>query len=307
MRIELRCIPCLFDDINGALEVLGATAAQKQRVLEQCIRHLARHIDILEPPSYSITAFHRILKEELGIAEPFMDLRAACNSAGTVIAGRVMADAQKLEGFERFKFLVRWAIAGNYLDFRVVGAGYTIDAGAIEKTLRTRFEYDLSIDDTEHIYHAIQQARHIVYIPDNVGELAFDRLLIHELADATGKRITVPMRSAPMTSDATLDDARTLALAHHGVSIINSGPDTLGISFTELSLEARNAFADADLIIAKGQANYYVFSEYGAQYPAATIVSLFTTKCECVAEHWNLPRHSSIATILQAPLGAHTL
>jgi uncharacterized protein with ATP-grasp and redox domains len=65
--------------------------------------------------------------------------------------------------------------------------------------------------------------------------------------------------------------------------LIQAGPDTLGISWEEASPELRAAMQDARLIVAKGQANYYVFSEHHAAL-AAEIFCLFTIKCQPVAD-----------------------
>ena len=65
--------------------------------------------------------------------------------------------------------------------------------------------------------------------------------------------------------------------------VIVAGPDTLGISWEEASPELREAMRDARLIIAKGQANYYVFSEHRGKL-SAEVFCLFTIKCQPVAE-----------------------
>ena len=65
--------------------------------------------------------------------------------------------------------------------------------------------------------------------------------------------------------------------------LIQAGPDTLGISWEEASPDLREAMQKAPLIIAKGQANYYVFSEHRAKLPGE-IFCLFTIKCQPVAD-----------------------
>jgi pyridoxal/pyridoxine/pyridoxamine kinase len=65
--------------------------------------------------------------------------------------------------------------------------------------------------------------------------------------------------------------------------LIVAGPDTLGISWEEASPELMQAMQAAPLIIAKGQANYYVFSEHRAEL-RGEVFCLFTIKCQPVAD-----------------------
>ena len=65
--------------------------------------------------------------------------------------------------------------------------------------------------------------------------------------------------------------------------VILAGPDTLGISWEEASPDLMQALKAARLILAKGQANYYVFSEHKRELPAE-VFCLFTIKCQPVAD-----------------------
>src|SRR5206468_10877162 len=95
-------------------------------------------------------------------------------------------------------------------------------------------------------------ARQILFIHDNVGEVAFDKELIRELRRlAPAAHVVSALRGGVMTSDATLDDGAAVGLAEVS-DIIASGPDTLGIQFTEMTDVMRAAIADPDLVIAKG-------------------------------------------------------
>jgi hypothetical protein len=214
------------------------------------------------------------------------------------IARTVEKKASALKGAAQFRFLVRWAVAANSLDFRTAGAGYGLSTKRVEKTIAGYFKKGLFIDQSGRILAAAKAAKNIVYIPDNVGELPLDRLLIG-LLSSYGAAVTVPMRGGPITSDAVMADARAAGIDKVASRLILAGPDTLGISFTEMSKQFAGALAHADLVIAKGQANYYVLSEFGHRYPAATIACLFTAKCKNVWEKFGCEGKASIAAIIQ--------
>ena len=114
-----------------------------------------------------------------------------------------------------------------------------------------------------------------------MGEIAFDKLLIRELR-RYGASVTSALRGGPITSDATMEDGETVGLQEAASEIILAGPDTLGISLSEMSNQLKQELQTADLVIAKGQANYYALSEYKSKVPGK-IAFLFRTKCEIVS------------------------
>jgi damage-control phosphatase, subfamily I len=302
MKFVPQCLSCFIDDITGALVMLGASREETVAVLRESLEFLSAHVNDDTPPSSHITELHRIVKRRLGMEMPFKELRESCLRTGTKIAGRVEQAASALDGQERFSFLLRWAVAANSLDFRTAGAGYHLSTQEVEKTLTGYFETGLGIDQSQHIYKALRGARRIVYVPDNVGELPFDKLLVG-LLSSWGAEVTVPFRGGPITSDAVMADADAVSMRDVAARVILSGPDTLGISFTEMSDDLTEALSRADAVIAKGQANYYVLSEDKDRLVQATVACLFTAKCRHVWERFGLSGKASIAAIIQEPGG----
>ena len=94
-------------------------------------------------------------------------------------------------------------------------------------------------------------------------------------------------------------DADAVAMHETADSIIVSGPDTLGVSFSEMTDEFYASLKNADVIIGKGQANFYVLHEFGAQFPQAAIISLLVTKCRYVSGYFSQEGKVSVAAIIQ--------
>jgi damage-control phosphatase, subfamily I len=303
MRIMPECVSCIIEDIREALELLEATRSDIDAVLTEVMKYLGEHYKRNEPASYYITEMHRIIKRHFHLAMPFSTLRENCLAACKEIAQKVRLEADVFSKPDKFRFLLQWAIASNALDFRSAGAGYNIATDAIERLLRGYFDGGLNVDEVGAIYNKIRNARQIVYIPDNVGELPFDKMLITE-CKATGARISVPFRGGPITSDAVMDDAKAVGMEEAADRIMLSGPDTLGISLAEMTEECKSALKDADVIIAKGQANFYILSEFGMEFPNAAIVSLFVTKCRCVSRLFGLNGKATIAVVVKEAGGA---
>ena len=106
---------------------------------------------------------------------------------------------------ERFRRLCLWAVAGNHLDFRTVGTGYGFDTDEIRGMLEEKVDQGFQVDEVDRIEGVLGRAGRVVYVPDNVGEIALDLLLVEHLQEQ-GAIVTVPYRGGPITSDATLDD-----------------------------------------------------------------------------------------------------
>jgi uncharacterized protein with ATP-grasp and redox domains len=303
MKIKPECLSCIVDDIREALELLKTPRKVADTILGDVMKSLGEHYEENEPASYYITEMHRIVKRHLNLDMPFSTLREICLASCKEIAASVGREAVAFRGVEKLRFLIRWAIAANALDFRAAGAGYGIATDRIERLVRDYFDIGLSVDEVERISTLIKNARRIVYIPDNVGELPFDKMLIAECG-FYGATFTVPFRGGPITSDVVVSDANAVQLEEVVDRIILSGPDTLGISFKEMTEECRSALAEADVIIAKGQANFYVLSEFGMEFQKAAIISLFVTKCQCISGLFGLKGKVSIALVLKEPNGA---
>ncbi len=324
MIAKTDCIPCILDDLRGALQLLTDDESIKRQVMKESLELLINNIDLKKEPSTYITAVHRILKRICGVEVPFAQRRHICNRLGMELSAKLKERVARLDGFERFSMLARWCIAANALDFRTVGTGYDFDIDEIERDLHN-LSQSLDIDQLPRIYEKIKGSRRILFIHDNVGEIALDKLLIQDMLKqdprpktqdpgqrkqtsslesgvlclGSSKKVISAVRGGPITSDATMEDAQQVGLHEAATSVILAGPDTLGISFEEMSEELREEIARADLIIAKGQANYYVFSEHKDEVNCP-IVSLFRTKCPIVYSIFHATDNISIAAILDA-------
>ncbi len=290
------CLTCILGDVFAAAQQVtdGATALE---VARQSAAYLAEHFGYSEPPSYHITAVHRILKRVTGLAEPFSQQRWQANEIGVAIAAGVAQEAAFFTSKEsRFRHLATWALAANSLDSRTVGTGYAFDPSGTHAYLSGYLQRGVTVDQIAALYQAISAGPQVLYILDNVGEVALDGLLIEEMR-RHGCRVVAAARGGSITSDATMADAVAVGLHRAADALILAGPDTLGVSFAEMSPELHQALARADLVLTKGQANYYVFSEYRREVPGK-VFSLFTIKCEPVASLWGVTRGSTVAAFL---------
>jgi len=94
-------------------------------------------------------------------------------------------------------------------------------------------------------------------LADNAGEVVFDRLLLSRLGC---KSIVYAVKGSPILNDALREDAIGAGLDRYA-EIIDSGIAVPGTIIEKSSKELQDAFAGAEFILAKGQANYETLSE----------------------------------------------
>ena len=298
IRMWAACTICVIEDIYAASESAGLDEAAKQETVNETLKMLDRELPRGEVPSYYITEAHRILKRVSGMEDPFVKERRLCNEVGLKAAERVDREQKAMsDDYQRFRFLVKWAVSGNMIDIRTVGTVYSFGDSLYNQLLET-FREGLAIDDIDPIFWLIRKPRKILYVLDNVGEIALDGLLIRELK-RHGNSVTVAVRGGPMTSDATIEDLVLVGADKVADKVITTGSDTLGFIMGQASAEFIQEIADVDLTIGKGQANFYSLSTNRASF-AGDVASLFRTKCDCISSLFGKEGKIGVAALIAA-------
>jgi uncharacterized protein with ATP-grasp and redox domains len=168
---------------------------------------------------------------------------------------------------DSLEMAVRIAIAGNIIDLGVA------DSYDLEATLQRVLTQAFAINDLDALRSALKQSDSILYLADNAGETVFDRVLIETL----GFPVSYVVKAAPIINDATRKDAVAAGI-DRVANIIDNGSGAPGTLLDQCSKLFCTQFAEADLIIAKGQANYESLSN-----SSAPIFFLLQAKCNVIA------------------------
>lgn len=175
--------------------------------------------------------------------------------------------------FSECKWLERLKLitAANIIDFssakvveRIVD-NPNYFALALHEALKMPFEIDC-VEKFESVIFGGESKR-LMWLIDNDGEAVFDLWVIQMLAEY-GHQITVVGKTCPASNDATLDDLREIAaypcfqdlrdqIQFGDVSLIASGSRTTGTNLYQSTAAFANALLDADVVISKGQGNFY--------------------------------------------------
>jgi hypothetical protein len=267
MKTELECLPCFFGQVTRTLDHAGVNGDRGRDIARKAAAIIeAASLD--EVPARTTTLIHRLLRAETGV-DPYRSVKETYNR---IALGKLPAlQSMAAERTDRLEGAVRAAIAGNVIDF---GIYEKID---LDRSIDESFRLPLSDADYRAFAQAVQNARRILYLCDNAGEIVFDRVLLEVLRDR-GKTAIAAVKGSPVINDATQEDARAAGL-HECAAVIDNGNDGIGTLLEACSARFMDEYRSADLIISKGQANY----ETLVQEKDERVFFLFKVKCPVVA------------------------
>ncbi len=279
MKTHLDCLPCF---VKQALDA-GRTATPDTQLQERiAIESMKRVLEM----SFSLTPIHftqqihRIAREISGNPDPYRRVKHEFNRRAMAMYPDLKEKVRKSE--RPFETAVRLAVAGNIIDFGLMKEE-DIDIGqAVEDALTFQF----AIDDLSELESAVAEANNILYITDNTGEIAFDRILIEQLPL---DKVTVFTRGFPTLNDATVEDAEMVGLTQI-VTVKGNGSDAPGTVIEDCNHELQEMLHSSDLTIAKGQGNYETLDGLGNP----NLFSLLKVKCMVIAGQLGCPLGSII-------------
>ncbi len=135
-----------------------------------------------------------------------------------------------------------------------------------------------AIDDTRKFGERIEDAKRILYLADNAGEVPFDLPLVHWLGEFAP--VTYAVKESAVQDDITISDLEKYGLTGDLPRVISTGTDTPGVMMDIASDEFRGEFQAADLVLAKGMGYWETLSELPAE---GKVFHLLKAKCRPVA------------------------
>ena len=172
------------------------------------------------------------------------------------------------------------ALLGNYLDFEALGEDVSFDR--LEEILRSSREIHVDKEAFSSLQRDLERGKRLLYVTDNAGEIGFDRIFAEEICRKYPHlSITFCVRGGPTLNDATREDARIVGVPF---PVIDNGTLVPGTRLDILGPEAKAAFADADVIISKGQGNVETLWGCGLN-----VYFAFLAKCQRFQEVFKVP------------------
>ena len=273
MKASLECIPCFVRQVLDAAMMATDNPSHREKIMGEMLAWISR-MKLDGPPPLLGQSIHRRLREISGVEDPYRGVKDSQNKIALGIFPGLEKDIE--DSPDPLITAARLAIAGNILSLT---SSSKITESEVRKSITQALGEPVHMEDAE-FRQAVAEAKNILYLSDNAGEIVFDRLLIERLLP---KRVTIGVRGSPVINDATRIDAEAAGL-HEIIEIVDTGSDAPGIILEDCSPEFKRHLADADLIISKGQANFETLS-HGQQ----NIFFLFKIKCPVIAAYTGMP------------------
>jgi len=285
MKIHPECVPCLLKRCLYEAELVDDQ--KKQEVIEAATSILNERFNEDAVSAEVATEVHGKVYQILKTDDPYSEVKEKSNAAAEELLPRAEEIAKK-----GLKEAIMVSIAGNVLDF-----GYRDDIDSPEYLIQefeNIIDQGLAQDDTEKIKTLLENGKEVVFFTDNTGEIVFDTLLLRKLKDYD-IHLTVVVKEKPILTDATMEDALRYDIDKIADQLETTGGYAVGVDFDLLPEKVEEKLGRADIIIAKGMANWESFSE--TDY--SPIAFLTRSKCEPVSETMGVPYDENVAKLFE--------
>lgn len=277
MVSDHRCFFCFTRAFEKLVEKENISNEAKNCFTRDMINLYQNNWDKFTAPEFS-RELHGILRSYTLNPDPYKRVKKENNDQ----ALRMFPELENIirQSKDPFDTALRLAIAGNIIDF---AANDNFDLQAtIDKALNSEF----AIDHSKQFKEAIENAKTVLYLGDNAGEIVFDKLFIETINHPD---LIFVVRGAPVINDATMEDAEYIGMKDI-INVISSGYDAASTIPDKSSKQFQQYFRKADLIISKGQGNL----EGLMPLNDGRIFSLLMIKCDVIAELLKVKKESFV-------------
>lgn len=268
MKLHLECIPCY---IRQALEAAQMVTEDK-KLQEQILRKsliVASEFDIDSSGFILQAKIKKVMGKILPATDPYREVKGKYNR----IVLDLEDDIKKIirDSKDPFETSLRIALAGNIIDF---GPNTNLNSKILKKAIKKSLSQNLDEEKIKLLKENIDNAKKILFIGDNAGEIVLDKIFIEKLPK---EKITYVVRGGYALNDATMQDAKMVGMTDT-VRVITTGLDMPAAILPFCSHNFLGEYKKSDLIISKGQGNYEALCEEDKN-----IFFLLKIKCPIIA------------------------
>lgn len=292
MKVEIECLSCIIH--RGYLEIAEATKNPdlQFKAASALLEYMAKEFKSDAVAAFLGTTRDRMIKRISGNPDVYAAKKRESNHVALELLPSLQGMIEKERSSEeRFRKACLAAIVGNIIEFDI--PEHEVDFDQLDQLIADA-EKELVIDDISKIYEEAKKASNILYLIDNAGEIALDKLLVSELKQL-GAKVIVVVKGGPILNDATLEDAKAVGMYELADATITTGTDAVGLPLPEeRSREFIKAYDEADFVVAKGMGFAETLTESKLRQPHAF---LLRTKCNPVARYYGVTRGKNIAKL----------
>jgi len=293
MKLAPGCYECLRRLIHQAAELATADVSLKQRAIDEALKILDDEFSYSQLSILIVTRIHKIVREVTHNPDPYRAMKEREMTLARELHPELLLRAEaanQREGRKRsnlyteeLRSYLQLAAAANAIDF-------FREPGSIEEDIRKPVSF--VVDDSEQFEARLKDARKVLYLADNAGELYFDLPLVKWMKQFA--QVIYVVKPSPVQDDLTLKDVRKSGLESEVGKVMSTGIASPGILFPLASAWFKREFESADLIFAKGMGYYEALSELPSE---GRFFYCLMAKCRPVADSLGVPMNSYVAML----------
>ena len=270
MNIASECVSCIVSQSERVCNAIDADESLRAEILLH-VSSASKNFNFSQTPPEVASDVYEDMAKMANLPDLYKDLKAHATLRAREFIPSLKATLQNSD--DKFLTLLKIAVAGNVID---LAAEVSFD---LDEELEKIFHTDFAIDDTPALRESLKDAKTLLYIGDNVGEHIFDYLAIETLQELyPALHVSYMVRGNPIINDVTMLEAKEAGFDKL-CELVDSGVNTPGFVYNRATLEARELFDSADVIITKGMGNYECLSPS----PRKNLLYLLKVKCTVVA------------------------
>lgn len=282
MKMQEKCLPCVVNQAIKVADMVGMK--EKGNLLRRVFSYLSQvDYNAITSPEL-IGEIFSIIKEETGNQDPYKETRQKYNK---MFLERLPVYEKEIEQSKNpFEEAVKYAIIGNVIDFNPI---HELTIRDVERHFKRLKGENLEINDASLLQKELETAKTILYLGDNCGEICLDKILLKKIKAMNPKvQIFFATRGAAVVNDSIEEDAYLVGI-DEVATVVSNGDSSLGTVLSRTSKEFLQIYEKADVVIAKGQANYECLST-----EKKNIYFLLMTKCQTIAKDIGAPEMKMI-------------
>lgn len=270
MKVALECIPCYLKQTINTIAQTNIPEDKAREIIYQ-ILPLLPQCDPQGTPAENSTIILKRVNELLGNQDPFLKAKKESNELALKLLPKLKKRISQSN--DPLLMALKISVAGNIIDMGI------LKDFDVEGSIQEAMVKDFARDDYEDFRKRLKEARSVLILGDNSGEIAFDRLLAEQLLEL-GVEVTYGVKDQPILNDATMADADHVGITEK-IRVISNGSGFLGTVLEDCSKEFNQVYRVADIVVSKGQANYESIESLGRE--DRRLFFLLRAKCEIVA------------------------
>lgn len=288
MKLQLFCGTCMVNQAIMVMNLRSIQPEQQLKIINSLIQDIPQTLSQPTPSHFQSILLHNFANY-MQMTDVYAEDKVKQNEMAAKLLPLARAIIQKSDNplFTAALF----SVEGNSID------QLFLNNSNLESRIHDIEDHKFAIDHYDFFIEKAKISNNILFVLDNAGELFFDALFVETLQNwrihnnIPAAEVTFIVKGGPILNDATDEDAIKADLHQYG-RVINSGSNFLGCPIDHINVDALDALASAELIIAKGQANFETLEDN--QDLRHKIFFLLKAKCIHVSAFLNVAEGSSI-------------